>query len=103
MRELGGELDLAQEPRPADRLRKVGPHHLDRDVTIVFEIPRGIDSRHPAAAELAPNDIAAGQRAAQSSRCVVHELAILLSSRGIRGVKVTKAKVAKPFGHFEPI
>ena len=64
MSETSGDFDLAQEALGSYRGRKLGSEHLDRDGTVVLQIAREIDDRHPATAQLAHDEIASGEMAA---------------------------------------
>src|SRR3970040_1019661 len=46
MLELGGDLDLTQEPRAADRRAEILLQHLDRDLTVVLEVLGEVHGRH---------------------------------------------------------
>jgi hypothetical protein len=48
MAEAGGDLDLLEKTRAADRLRGLRPDDLDRDAPAVLEILGQIDGRHAA-------------------------------------------------------
>ena len=77
MIESRGEPDLANEPLPCKRLGQLGAEHLDRDVTLVFEIMREIDSSHAALPELTLDAIAVREGGAETfgvSRQHVHEV-----------------------------
>ena len=56
-----GELDLPEKALAAERLREVGPQHLDRDVAAVLQVVGEVDRRHAALAELAVEAIVRGQ------------------------------------------
>ena len=58
--EVGGGLDLAQEPLGADDRGQLGPQHLDRDLAVVLEVLGEVDGGHAALAELALEAVAVG-------------------------------------------
>ena len=62
------ELDLAQEPLGAQAVGQLGAQHLERDRPVVPEVPGEVDRRHPAAAELALERVAAGQCGLRAAR-----------------------------------
>jgi hypothetical protein len=58
--EAGGELDLALEAVRPERGGGLGQQHLERHGPVVLEIASEIDGGHPAAPELALDEIALG-------------------------------------------
>src|SRR3954452_21245139 len=78
MLEAGGDLDFLEEPLGADHRRELGVEHLDGDLPVVARIRREEDGRHSAAAELALDRIAVGQRPFQ---CFVH--GVVTEGKGI--------------------
>ena len=56
--EVGGGADFLEEPIGSDHSGKVGPQHLERDLTVVAEILRQVHRRHAPGAELALDSIA---------------------------------------------
>ena len=62
MLQAGGELDLAQEPLGAERRGELGMEHLEGDRAVVLEVLGQVDRRHAAAAELALERVAIGER-----------------------------------------
>ena len=62
MAEPRGDLDLAQEALAADGVGELGLEQLDRDLAAVAQIVGEVDGRHPAAADLALDPVAAGER-----------------------------------------
>jgi hypothetical protein len=70
--ELGGGLDLGEEPLGAQRSAQVGVQHLDGDVAVVLQVVREIHGGHAARAELALDAIAVGEAFAQSRDVAAH-------------------------------
>ena len=56
------EPDLTQKPLRSERRREIGMQHLERDDAIVLDVLRQIHCRHSAAAELAIDYVALGER-----------------------------------------
>ena len=61
MLEPGGELDLALEPLGAERGCHLRVQHLEGHLALVLEIAGEKNRRHAAPAELALDEVAAGQ------------------------------------------
>ena len=59
--EVGGELDLGQEPLGADDGRELGAEQLERDPPVVAEVLGQVDGGHAAGADLALDPVAVGQ------------------------------------------
>ena len=74
MRELGRDLDLAQEPLGAEGDGELGSQHLERhgaaELAVVGEVDRG----HPALAQLALDRVAIGERGGQAGDVVRQKL-----------------------------
>ena len=70
MLQLGGGLDLAQEPLGAEDGGQLGVEHLERDLAVVPEVVGEVDGGHAALAELALDAVAVSQALAQL-RCRV--------------------------------
>ena len=66
MLQVGGGLDLLEEPVGAHQGGEVRVQHLDRDLAIVLEVVGQIDRGHPAGTQLALDAVAAGEGAAAS-------------------------------------
>jgi hypothetical protein len=64
--EPGGDSDLAQERVGALARGQLGPEDLDRDRAIVAEVVRAVDHGHAAAAELALDAVAVGERGGEA-------------------------------------
>ncbi len=60
--ESRGELDLSLEPLVPHGGGQLRQHHLERDRAVVLQVVGEVDRGHPAAAQLALDLIAAGQR-----------------------------------------
>ena len=60
--------DLALEAVGPERGGELGVEHLEGDRTIVLEVVREVDDRHPAAAELALERVAVGEGVAHTLR-----------------------------------
>src|SRR6185503_10154844 len=56
----------------AEPLRELGPQHLDRDGTVVAEVAREVDARHPSGAQLPLDVVAVGERRGDRPCRVVH-------------------------------
>lgn len=72
MMELGGDLDFAQEAIGANRLGKLGTHHLDGDVAMMAQVFGQIDRCHTATTELALDAVTVREQGAQSIYWVRH-------------------------------
>ena len=59
MTELRGDLDLAEKPVGAERLRQLRLEDLDRDQPVMLQVAGAIHHRHAALTELAFYCIAA--------------------------------------------
>ena len=71
--ELRGNIDFAQEPLGAHRLREVGTEHLDRDGAAVLEVLGEVNRGHAAVAELALNGVAIGKGGPEKRNRIRHE------------------------------
>ena len=72
MLEVGGGLDLLQEPLGADERRELGAEHFDRDVALVANVLGEIDRGHAAGAQLALEGVAVGQGFLESFKRIRH-------------------------------
>ena len=79
------DVDLAQKSIRADRRGELRVQNLQRDVPMVFHVVGEIDRRHAAAADLALDAIASGQRALETAEGVVHVRPLLRMRRVSRG------------------
>ena len=61
MLEIGGELDLGEEPLGADHGGQLGAQQLERDLAVVLQVLGQVHRRHPAGADLALDPIAVRQ------------------------------------------
>jgi hypothetical protein len=73
--EAGRDLDLSQKPLRSEQGGELWLYDLDGDVAVVLQVFREVDGRHAAAAQLALDPVAAGQRGAQLFEGVAHERA----------------------------
>ena len=80
MLELGGDLDLAQEPLGTDDRGELGMQHLDGDLAVVLEVLRQVDGGHAAPAELALDQVAVGQGGGEAGKGVGHFFTFAFSS-----------------------
>ncbi len=60
MLEIGGGLDLGEEPLGADHRGQLGPEDLDGDLALVPEVVGEVDRGHAARPELALDAVAVG-------------------------------------------
>src|SRR3990172_6607359 len=81
MLELGGDLDLTQEPRAADRRAEILLQHLDRDLTVVLEVLGEVHGRHPSRAELALHAISLGEGGGDAGDRLGHSRSGLMGTR----------------------
>ncbi len=72
MTQLGRDTDLPQEPIGAEGSREVGAQHLDRDATVVLEIPCAVDGGHSTFTELPLDLVLLGESGPQLVERVVH-------------------------------
>ena len=75
MLEVGGELDLGQEPLGADHGGELGAQHLERDPAVVPDVLGQVDGRHAAGADLAVEAIAVRQGGLEPAEQFGHGLA----------------------------
>jgi hypothetical protein len=68
MAQAGGEGDLPGKPLGAQHARELRPQHLERHRPVVAKVVGQVDSGHAAAAELALDVVAVGQRGLQLKR-----------------------------------
>ena len=61
MLEVGGELDLGQEPLGADDGGELRAQQLERDLAVVLEVLREVDGGHAAGADLTFDPVAVGE------------------------------------------
>ena len=70
--ELGGDVDLAQEARAAERLRELGAEDLDGDDAVVAQVACEVHGGHAAVAELAFDRVALAEGVDQSVMGLAH-------------------------------
>jgi len=75
--ELCREADLSQKPLGAEHGGKLGPQHLERDRAVVLEISGEVDRGHAAAAKLALDRVAVGERCLQTENRIDHRRRLL--------------------------
>jgi hypothetical protein len=68
----GGHLDLPQEPLRPQRGGQLGLEDLEGDGAVVLEIGGEVDGGHAAAAELALDGVAVGQRFPEAVQILGH-------------------------------
>jgi hypothetical protein len=70
--QVGGDLDLLEEPLGADHGGQFRPQHLERDLAVVLDVVRQVHRRHAALAQLALDDVAIGDRGLQTFGDLAH-------------------------------
>ena len=75
MLQPGDDLDLPEETLRAERCRKLGVKHLERDHAIVLEVASEVYRCHPSASELALESVAVGEGLGQGGVGCGHETA----------------------------
>jgi hypothetical protein len=55
------DLDLGEESIATEHGAELRPQHFERDQAVVAHVPREIDGRHAASADLPLDDVAAGE------------------------------------------
>ena len=73
MGQSSGDLDLAQKAVRPECGGELGAEDFDGDETLVFDIASEVDTRHPAAAELALNRVARAQGSREPSEFVGYD------------------------------
>ena len=72
MLEVRRDLDLGEEPLDAEHGAELRVEHLERDVAVVLEVAREVDGGHAAAADLALDGVAIGERRVELGDGVDH-------------------------------
>ena len=72
MLEVGGGLDLREEPLRAEHGGQLGPEHLDGDLAVVLEVVGQVDGGHAALAQLALDLVGIGQGGLQATEEIGH-------------------------------
>ncbi len=72
MLEVGGDLDLGEEPVAADDGTQFGVEDLDGDLAGVLQVLGEIDGGHAALAQLALEAVAVGECRRQAIECCRH-------------------------------
>ncbi len=75
MLEVGGDLDLGQEPFGAEHGGQLGAKDLHRDLAVVLEILREVHRGHAALAQLALNAVAVTKGGGEAVGLETHRLA----------------------------
>ncbi len=84
MLQLRREPNFPQKAVTAQCRRNLRPHDLDRDLAVVLEIVRQIDSRHATAADLAIDRVAVGKGGLEVLKLVGHMTQKMGSATGGR-------------------
>ena len=71
--ELGGKSNLSQKPLATQHRGEVRTEHLDRDRTVMLEVPGQPDRGHAALSDLAIEQVAVMERFAKLTGGVGHE------------------------------
>ena len=71
--EVGGGLDLGQEPLGAEDGGQLGAQDLERDLAVVPHVVRQVHRGHAAGAQLALDDVAVGEGGGEAAEGVRHE------------------------------
>ena len=77
MLEMRGEFDLLQEPLGTDDRRDFRADDLDRDLAVMFQVPREVHGGHAASPELPLQAVAIGQAGAETVERCDHSTAML--------------------------
>ncbi len=72
MLEVGGDLDLLEEPFRANHRREFESKDLDGDPTVVLDVVSEVHGRHAAGTELALDGVAVRKRAGEAFGDVCH-------------------------------
>jgi len=59
--DVGGDLDLLEKPLRTDDRRQLWMQNLDGNLTVVFEVLRGIDGGHATHAKLTLEGVSVGK------------------------------------------
>ena len=87
MLEVGGGLDLLQEPRSPDDRRELRVHDLDGDFAIVARVVGEVYGGHAAGAQLALEGVAVGHGFLQAIKRISHEVKIWSDRRRGRSTR----------------
>ena len=102
MLQIGGGLDLGQEPLGTDHGRELGAQHLDGDLTVVLDVVGEIDGGHAARAELALDPVAVGEGGCEARGGVSHRWPPVDQSRLRSGPRPSTPGRAGPARTPEP-
>jgi hypothetical protein len=70
--QVGGGLDLGEEPLGADHGGQLGPEHLDRDLAVVLQVVGEVHRGHATRAQLAVEAVAVGEGGGERGGYVAH-------------------------------
>jgi hypothetical protein len=73
--QIGGDLDLGEEPPAAEQGGELGVEHLDGDLAAVPQVLGEVDDGHAALADLSVETVALGERDLQTVEQLGHGLA----------------------------
>ena len=77
MLEIGGDLDLVEEPLAADDGRQLGPQHFHRDLAIVLDVVREVHRCHAAGAHFPLDAVAVGEGGLEALKELSHQDSIM--------------------------
>ncbi len=80
MREVSGDLDLAEKPLGTDGGGEFGAQHFDRHLAMVFQILGEVDRGHPTSTDLPLDGIAVGEGGGEAVEKVRHCVLALLGT-----------------------
>ncbi len=80
MREVSGDLDLAEEPLGTDGGGEFGAQDLHGNPAVVLQVPCEIDGRHTPSADLPLDGVAVGEGGFESVENVWHCVLALLAT-----------------------
>ncbi len=83
MREVSGDLDLAEKPLGSEDGGQLGPQDLDRDLATVFQILGEVDRGHAASAEFVLDGVVVREGGFQSFDGVRHRSAGTASIKSV--------------------
>jgi hypothetical protein len=72
MLEVGGDLDLFEEPLPAEDGRQLGSEDFDRHLTVVLQVFGQVDRGHAAGPEFVLDGVAVGEGGFEAVERVWH-------------------------------
>ena len=96
MLEVGGGLDLDQEPLGPDHGGELGPQDLEGDLAIVLEVLGEIDGGHAAGTQLALDAVAIGQCSGEAVEGRVQRFTFCRSSSKKSWTRIKRSGRAQP-------